>query len=126
MRKRHSTLIDNTSSESADESSNESSNESSSETFTGSFDGSAAFEETLETLDLEDGLEVPKGYRLIDVSYLGTAISCLECPECHTQNLTLCETTSNYGLASIMVFQCTACNYSINIQTSQKIVCPIL
>ena len=114
----HSALIDNTSSESSDESSNE----ISSETFTASFDGSAAFEETLETLDLEDGLEVPKGYRLIDVSYLGTAISCLECPECHTQNLTLCETTCNYGLASIMVFQCTACNYSTNMQTSRKIV----
>lgn len=56
----HSALIDNTSSESSDQSSNESSNEISSETFTASFDGSAAFEETLETLDLEDGLEVPK------------------------------------------------------------------
>ena len=59
MRKKrasHSVLID-TSNESSDESLNESLNEGSSETFTGSFDGSAAFEETLETLDLEDGLE---------------------------------------------------------------------
>ena len=52
----HSVLID-TSNESSDESLNESSNEGSSETFTGLFDGSATFEETLETLDLEDGLE---------------------------------------------------------------------
>ena len=118
----HSPIPDFTSSESSDElessnGSSERSNESS-----GSVDGHGVCDDSLETIDFEDGLEVPIGYRLIDVSHLGTAVSCLECPGCHTQNLILCEASCKYGLASIMVFQCMQCNHSTNMQTSRKIV----
>lgn len=61
------------------------------------------------------------GYRLLDMSLLGTFVSTVSCPYCKAVGLILEEdTTMRKGLCSFLMAVCKSCGNTIGFYTSQK------
>ena len=58
------------------------------------------------------------GYRLLDMSILGTFVNTVSCPECKTVGLSLDD--KQMGLCSSLVAGCRVCGNEIGFYTSSK------
>ena len=76
-----------------------------------------------ESCSSEDDFKAPEGFRLVDISVLGSIFQLFRCPVCRYSNIDFEDDCAKMGFASLLLLRCTnqKCKFSERFYTSLKV-----